>query len=224
VSDSFDFAKADKEALRRSGARVAALIGKGRGQTLQSLLQASEAGAFGGVEGSNRLGVVIGPEGARGLALTQAWGVDAATVTRAEFKDKQSFETALLFALRSHRADLVVLCGFMHLLSAEFLEQLLPVRALNLHPGLLPAFAGKDPQAQALAYGVKVVGTTVHFVEAGTDTGPILLQDSYRVGENETLETMTSRLRSLSMVLYPKAIRRVLEGKFRLEGRKVVLL
>jgi phosphoribosylglycinamide formyltransferase-1 len=126
----------------------------------------------------------------------------------------------LLRAAREDRADLVALCGFMRLLSADFLERV-SVPILNVHPSLLPAFRGLNAQRQAIEAGVRVTGVTVHFVDSGVDTGPILLQAPLEVLPGDTEQTLSDRLLPLEHRLYVEAIRLIQRGAVHREGGRV---
>jgi phosphoribosylglycinamide formyltransferase-1 len=124
--------------------------------------------------------------------------------------------------LRKHSVDLVCLAGYMRVLSATFVREF-PQRILNIHPSLLPAFPGLDAQHQALAYGVKVTGCTVHFVDEYLDAGPVILQAPVAVYDDDTQETLSQRIRKEEHRIYSEAIRIVLREDFRIEGRRVLL-
>ena len=126
----------------------------------------------------------------------------------------------MLADLRAHGVDLVCLAGYMRLLSPVLLDAY-PQRVLNVHPSLLPAFPGLDAQRQAWEHGVKVSGATVHLVEAGLDSGPIVAQEAVPVLESDTAETLSARILAAEHRLYPRAVRLLLEGRCRVEGRRV---
>lgn len=133
---------------------------------------------------------------------------------------KAGFEDELQRRLADARVDVVCLAGFMRILSPAFVARW-PLRILNVHPSLLPAFPGLHAQEQAIRYGVRVSGATVHFVDAGTDTGPIVGQTALPVHENEGVEAYAARLLAVEHALYVASVRRVLEGGWSLEGRVV---
>jgi phosphoribosylglycinamide formyltransferase-1 len=122
--------------------------------------------------------------------------------------------------LRGHRVDLVCLAGYMRLVSQVLLDAF-PGRVLNVHPSLLPAFPGVRSQRQALDHGVKVSGATVHFVDAALDGGPIVLQEAVPVAEDDTEDSLSARILGAEHRIYPAAVRAVLEGRCRIEGRRV---
>jgi phosphoribosylglycinamide formyltransferase-1 len=137
--------------------------------------------------------------------------------------ERAAFEDRLVAALFAAGVDLVVLAGFMRLLGKRFLSRL-PCPVMNIHPSLLPAFRGLRAQQQALDYGVKVAGCTVHFVDEGMDTGPIILQKAVPVKENDTEADLAARILAEEHQLLPAAVRLFAEGRLRLEGRKVRIL
>jgi phosphoribosylglycinamide formyltransferase 1 len=136
--------------------------------------------------------------------------------------DRDVYDRLLLQELQSRQVDFVCLAGFMRLLSAGFIRQF-PNRILNIHPSLLPAFPGLDAQHQALAYGVKYTGCTVHFVDEELDAGPIVIQAAAPVLAEDSVETLSERILKEEHRIYPEALRIVLSGKFRIEGRRVIV-
>lgn len=161
----------------------------GRGSNLQAILDAIADGSL-----AARVRVVISnrPD-AKGLDRAKQAGVPTLVIPHGAHPDRASFDAALASALREAGARFVVLAGFMRLLSPVLLDAF-PHRVVNIHPSLLPAFPGIDAQAQALAYGVKITGCTVHLVDAGTDTGPILAQTAVPVLEGDTRDTLAERI------------------------------
>lgn len=130
-------------------------------------------------------------------------------------------DRAMLQHLRAHNVEYVILAGYMRVLTPEFL-QAFPQRVLNIHPSLLPSFPGLDAQRQALEYGVKVAGCTVHFVDDAVDHGVIVMQRLVRVRENDTVERLSARILAQEHRLYPEAIARVLSGRYEVRGRQYV--
>ena len=159
---------------------------------------------------------------AAGLERARAAGIATAVIDHRAFgKDREAFERKLQAELEAHRIDLVCLAGFMRLLGVEFVDAF-PHAVLNIHPSLLPAFPGMDAQHQAWEHGVKVSGATVHFVTADLDAGPIVLQQPVAVAEDDTPDTLSARILAVEHQLYPEAIERILDGHWRVEGRRVV--
>jgi len=136
--------------------------------------------------------------------------------------DREVYDRLLVDELRKHDVDLVCLAGFMRLLSAGFIREF-PNRILNIHPSLLPAFPGLDAQHQALSHGVKITGCTVHFVDQDLDAGPIVLQSAVPVQDEDTVETLSARILKEEHRIYSEAIRVVIAGRYRIEGRRVLL-
>jgi phosphoribosylglycinamide formyltransferase 1 len=164
--------------------------------------------------------VVSNRENAPGLALARAMGLNARFIP-SQGKDRETYDREVVAALQECQVDLVCLAGFMRVLSPAFVRAF-PGRILNIHPALLPAFPGLDAQKQALEAGVKFSGCTVHFVDEGVDTGPIVRQAVVPVLENDTVETLSARILQEEHRIYSEAICLMLEGRVRIEGRRVV--
>jgi phosphoribosylglycinamide formyltransferase-1 len=171
-----------------------------------------------------QIGVVISdnPQ-APALEKAAAWKIPGLCVRPGDFNGKVEFENALTNELRRHQVDLVVLAGFMRILSAGFIQEF-SGRILNIHPSLLPAFPGLNAQEQAWRYGVKVAGCTVHFVDEGMDTGPIILQEAVPVGAQDTVEMLADRILTAEHAVYSHAIKLYCEGRLQIEGRRVKIL
>lgn len=196
--------------------RLAILL-SGRGSNFEAIANNVASGAL-----DASIAVVISnrPE-ARGLEIARQRGLNAIAVP-SKGMDREAFDRCLMDELRSYQVDLVCLAGYMRLLSATFIREF-PNRILNIHPSLLPAFPGLDAQHQALAYGVKVSGCTVHFVDEYLDAGPILVQAAVPVHDDDTEETLAARILREEHRIYSEAIRIVLSGRYRVEGRRVIL-
>jgi phosphoribosylglycinamide formyltransferase-1 len=150
------------------------------------------------------------------------FGVESAVISHRDFDSREAFDQALIDALRARGVELVVLAGFMRILTPTFLRAFLH-RVINLHPALLPSFAGTDGIGDALAYGVKVTGVSVHLVDEGVDTGPIILQEAVTIAEGESRESVEPRIHEVEHRLLPRAVQLVAAGKTRVEGRRVVI-
>jgi phosphoribosylglycinamide formyltransferase-1 len=161
----------------------------GRGSNLAAVLASIDAGALPASVGL----VVSNKPDAAGLARASAAGVPARVIPHGAYADRAAFDAALVAALREAGVEVVVLAGFMRLLTPTFLDAF-PDRVVNIHPSLLPAFPGVDAQAQAIAYGARVSGCTVHFVDAGCDTGPIIAQAAVPVLEGDDRDALAARI------------------------------
>lgn len=194
------------------------VIASGRGSNLQSILDHIAAGEL-----PVEVAVVISDH-ADAVALERAEknGLPKVAIPRKECRDKQDFEERIDKALRDHDVELVVLAGFMRILSGSFISKW-EHRIVNIHPALLPSFTGLDAQGQAVDYGVKVAGCTVHFVDEGTDTGPIILQKVVPVMDDDTSETLAQRILVEEHKALPEAVKLWAEGRLRIEGRKVYI-
>lgn len=159
---------------------------------------------------------------AQALLRAQEAGIAAQAIPRSAFQSKEEFEDALAGALQKAGVELVVLAGFMRILSPHFVEQF-PGRIMNIHPALLPSFPGLDAQKQAVDYGVRVSGCTVHFVDQGMDTGPIILQAAVPVLPEDTPDTLAERILIEEHRLYPEAISLYAAGRLAISGRQVII-
>jgi phosphoribosylglycinamide formyltransferase-1 len=190
----------------------------GRGSNLQAILDACARPDF-----PARVVVVISDrERAVALERARAAGVEALWVNPKDFADREAFDVALVHELTARQVGLVCHAGFMRILSPTYVRALAG-RALNIHPSLLPAFPGLHAQRQALDHGAKVSGATVHFVDEGMDTGPIVLQAAVPVEPGDTEDTLAARILIQEHRLYPEAIRLFAEGRLRIEGRRVIV-
>jgi len=189
----------------------------GRGSNFEAIANNIDAGRL-----EAEIAVVISnrPE-ARGLEIARQRGLNAVCIP-SKGLDREVYDRMVVAELRKHQVDLVCLAGFMRLLSAYFVREF-NLAILNIHPGLLPSFPGLDAQHQALEHGVKVSGCTVHFVDEYLDHGPIIVQHSVPVLEDDTVETLSARILVEEHQAYTEAIRIVLSGKWHLEGRRVVI-
>lgn len=158
---------------------------------------------------------------APGLLAARDRGLHAVSVPSKNI-DREIYDRELIEGLKAHHVDLVCLAGYMRLLSGYFIREF-PMRILNIHPSLLPAFPGLDAQHQALEHGVKIAGCTVHFVDEGLDSGPIIAQASVPVLDHDTAETLSARILKEEHRIYSQAIAVVLSGAYRIEGRRVIL-
>jgi phosphoribosylglycinamide formyltransferase 1 len=195
--------------------RTLAVLISGRGSNLQAIIDAIAAGTL-----DARIAVVISnrPEAA-GLERARRAGIETLCVGHRAYPTREDYDRALVEHLRARGVGLVCLAGFMRLLSPVFI-QAFPTAILNIHPSLLPAFPGLDAQHQAWAYGVKLAGATVHFVDCDLDAGPIVLQRAVPVLEDDTPDTLSARILDEEHKLYPEAISLVLDGGWRVEGRR----
>ena len=198
---------------------ILGVLVSGRGSNLQAILDAINADRL-----TAKIGVVIcdNPE-ANALRKVAGTGIPTAVIERRNFAAKQEFEEAVIAQLDLHHVELVVLAGFMRILSPRFINRF-PARIMNIHPALLPAFPGLDAQKQAIEYGVKVSGATVHFVDEGMDSGPIILQEAVPVEADDDVTTLSERILHLEHRLYVRAIRLYCEGRINIDGRAVKIL
>ncbi|OKL42976.1 phosphoribosylglycinamide formyltransferase [Pseudovibrio exalbescens] len=199
--------------------RVAILI-SGRGSNMVSLIEAATQDGYPAevvVVGSNR------PD-APGLEKASQAGLETFTLDHKTFgKDREAFDTALSTKLKQHKVDLVVLAGFMRLLTRGFTEEWAG-RMINIHPALLPSFPGLNTHERALEAGVKLHGATVHFVTSDMDAGPIIMQGAVPVLDEDTPETLGARVLDVEHQIYPEALALVAADRTRIEGQRVTII
>jgi len=187
----------------------------GRGSNFVAIADSIEAGRI----PDARIAVVISNRAdAPGIAVARQRGLEALVIP-SKGKAREDHDREVVEALRNHHVDLLCLAGYMRLLSPWFVQQF-PQRILNIHPSLLPAFPGLEAQRQALEYGVTVTGATVHVVTAELDGGPIVLQAAVPVLPDDTVESLSARILIEEHRLYPRAIGLVLDGQWRVDGRR----
>lgn len=190
----------------------------GRGSNLQAIINAVERNEL-----AAKIAVVISNKAdAYGLERARAHGIEALCIP-SKGKDRVDFEKEVVDALEARGVELVCLAGFMRILSPYFIRRF-KHRIMNIHPALLPSFPGEEAQKQAFDYGCKVTGCTVHIVDEGVDTGPIIIQIPIQVDEEDTIESLSARILALEHRAYPAAIQLHAEGRLRIEGRRVRIL
>jgi len=202
------------------------VLASGSGTNLQALIDACAAGRIHG-----RVEVVISNvPGAQALERAARAGAAAVVRPSKAEPDRAAYDRALVEDLRAHRVDLVCLAGYMRVITPTFLAAFGPApttrgcpRVMNIHPGLLPSFPGLHAQRQALAHGAQLAGCTVHFVDEGTDTGPIVVQAAVPVLPGDTEESLGRRILAQEHRIYPQAVQWFAEGRLSLEGRAVRL-
>lgn len=195
-----------------------AVFASGSGSNLQVLLDKANANDLGGA--TIALVVCDKPE-AKAVERAKQAGVPCLALVPREFPDKRAYEERILQELEHRGIDWIVLAGYMRLCGSTLL-QAYGGRIINLHPSLLPAFPGKDAIGQAFDYGVKYTGVTVHFVDEGMDTGPIIAQEPVRIYNDDTKEELASRIHEVEHRLLPQVVTELALGRIHLEGRKVV--
>jgi len=194
--------------------RVGVLI-SGRGSNLQALIGAQTAGRLGG-----EISVVISNvETAPGLDRARAAGVPA-IVCDHRGRSREAHDADMIGRLQEYQVDVVCLAGYMRLLSPAFIRAF-SGRILNVHPSLLPAFPGLEAQRQAWEHGAKVSGATVHLVDEGLDSGPIVLQEAVPVFDSDDADSLSARILEAEHRIYPRAVSLILSGAYRIEGRRV---
>jgi len=193
------------------------VLASGSGTNLQALIAAAARAEL----GPARLAVVgVNVAGCGALERAAHAGIPTFVLNHKAFASREGFDAALVESLRQHGVELVVLAGFMRLLTPSFLAAF-PHRVVNIHPALLPMFPGVHAQKQAFDHGVKVSGCTVHFVDTGTDTGPIIAQTAVPVLDTDDEEALRTRILAEEHRLLPAAVRAVAEGRVTVEGRRV---
>lgn len=197
--------------------RIGVLV-SGNGTNLQAIIDRIEAGEI-----RAEIACVISNK-ADAYALTRAvrHGIPVVVHENAGYTERRSYDAATVDILRSHAVDLVILAGFMRILT-DVMVNAFPNAIMNIHPALLPSFPGLHAQQQALDYGVRYSGCTVHFVDCGTDTGPIILQSVVPVKQDDTEETLSARIQKAEHHTFAEAIKLFVEGNIKVEGHRVLI-
>jgi phosphoribosylglycinamide formyltransferase-1 len=195
------------------------VLGSGKGSNMAAIADAVSRGSV-----LAEIAMVISDvDGAGILERARERGLPARRIVPGAFRTKldENAEREILAVLREAEVDLVVLAGFMRILKGEFLR-VFEHRVINIHPSLLPAFPGLEAWKQALDYGVKVTGCTVHFVDSGVDTGPIIAQRAVPVLPGDTVESLHARIQEAERILYPEAVAAISQGKIEIRGRQTL--
>ena len=190
----------------------------GRGSNFVAIADSIDAGR---IPGTHIAVVISNKEGAPGVATARARGLTALVIP-SKGKPRGEHDRAVVAALKQNNVDLVCLAGYMRLLSPWFVQQF-PQRILNIHPSLLPAFPGLEAHEQAFAYGVKISGCTVHFVDEELDHGAIIVQKAVPVLENDDEHTLAERILEQEHIAYSEAIKIVLSGNYKILGRRLIV-
>ncbi len=193
-----------------------AVFASGRGTNFQAIIKAVKKGL---IKANLSLLVCDSPK-AYCITRAKRAGIKHILVKGEDFSNKKEFEDKIIQHLEENNIDLIVLAGFMRLLSKEFISRY-KNKILNIHPALLPSFKGTHAIEEAFQYAVKVTGVTVHFVDEKMDHGPIILQMSLKIKEDETLESLEAKIHKIEHKLYPECIKLFVEGKLNIEGRRV---
>lgn len=195
---------------------VLGVLASGSGTNLQAILDNIEEGRL-----SAKVGIVISDnKDAYALQRAKQRGIPACFVDPSGFDNREEFDQAIAGELLKNHVELVVLAGFMRIVTQALIGPFRN-RIMNIHPALLPAFRGLDAQKQALDYGAKIAGATVHFVDEGMDTGPVIIQAAVPVAEDDTIDTLTARILKQEHKIYPMAVQLFAEGRLKVEGRRV---
>jgi phosphoribosylglycinamide formyltransferase-1 len=190
----------------------------GNGSNLQSIIDHIEKGSL---KATIKI-VISNNSDAYGLTRAKKHGIPVVVLKNGDFKNKEDFDSELINIFKKNSVDLVILAGFMRIITSTILNAF-PQKIMNIHPALLPSFPGIHGQKQALEYGVKLSGCTVHFVDEGVDTGPIIIQSAVQVFDDDTEETLAARILKEEHRIYPQAIQFFAEGKIEIKGRKVLI-
>lgn len=197
--------------------RHIAVLLSGRGSNFEALAENIAAGKIPGAE----IAIVISNKpDAQGLERAKARGILTRTIP-SKGLEREAYDRMVVAALRERQVELICLAGYMRLLSPYFVAEF-PQRIINIHPSLLPSFPGLESQKQALDYGVKFAGCTVHFVDENLDAGPIILQSAVPVLDNDDEQNLSARILKEEHRIYSEAVKIILEGKYKIEGRRVI--
>ena len=196
-----------------------AVLCSGNGTNLQAIIDSINKGYI-----PAKIELVLSDE-KKAFALERARkaGIETIALDKKDYKEREDFDREIVKRLKNKNVELVVLAGFMRLLSPYFVEEYRN-RIINIHPALLPSFRGPHGIKDALFHGVKVTGVTVHFVDEHLDNGPIILQKTVEIKEDDTEETLLERVHEEEHRIYPEAVKLFAEGKIKIEGRKVIIM
>jgi phosphoribosylglycinamide formyltransferase 1 len=199
--------------------KTVSFIASGRGSNFKAVAEKMREGNIPG-----KLGILVTDRGDAGaLELARDFGMQAYFINPKDFPDRGSHEEEMIRVLKKHKTDLVVAAGYMRLLTSRFLNEY-KNRMINIHPALLPSFPGVHAQQQAFDYGVKITGCTAHFIDEGTDTGPIIMQAAVAVNQNDTPDSLVARILREEHRILPESVRLFCAGKLKVKGRKVIIL
>ncbi len=197
--------------------KIAVLL-SGRGSNFRALYKATKKGKIPG----EIVLVITDKKEAPGAVSAKEYGIETLYFRRKDYSDKASFDLAMAEEIKKRDVELVCLAGYMRVLSPEFVRKFRG-RIMNIHPALLPCFPGLHAQKQAIEYGVKFSGATVHFVDEGVDSGPIIIQAVVPVMQNDTEEILADRILKEEHKIYPEAVRLFLQEKLEIKGRRVFI-
>jgi phosphoribosylglycinamide formyltransferase-1 len=189
----------------------------GRGSNMTAIIEAVQSGL---ITDSDVAVVISDKTNAEGLIKAKERGIETLVITKKE-RTREEHDAEIVSELKNRNVELVCLAGYMRLLSPEFIRAF-PNRIINIHPSLLPSFKGLDAQWQAIDYGVKISGCTVHFVDESIDNGAIILQKAVDIKDDDTPETLSARILEQEHMLYAEAIKLIIEGKYKIIERRVV--
>jgi phosphoribosylglycinamide formyltransferase-1 len=194
------------------------VLASGGGTNLQAIIDRCQDGSL----AAEIALVVSNNPGAGALDRAAGAGLPTLCINHRTFDQRENFDRAVVKALQDADVELVVLAGFMRIITAPFIEAF-PERIINIHPALLPAFPGMHVQKQAIDYGARFSGCTVHFVDGGVDTGPIIIQAVVPILPGDTVEILSARILEQEHLIYPRAIQLIAEGRVSIEGRRVII-
>jgi len=194
------------------------VLASGRGTNLQAIIEAIEEGK---IAGEIKVVMSDNPD-AYALKRAQQYHIDTRYVDFKEFKNREDYDKEIIKTLKEKKIELVVLAGYMRILSPYFIRTY-QNKIINIHPALLPSFPGLHAQKQAVEYGAKVSGCTVHFVDEGVDSGPIILQKAVEVSDDDTEESLAEKILKEEHQIYPRAIQLFSESRLMIKGRRVFI-
>ncbi|MBU4226842.1 phosphoribosylglycinamide formyltransferase [bacterium] len=194
------------------------VLASGRGTNLQAIIEAIEEGK---IEGEIKVVISDNPD-AYALKRAQQYNIDTRYINFKEFKNREDYDKEIIKTLEEKKIDLVVLAGYMRILSPHFIRTY-KNKVINIHPALLPSFPGLHAQKQAIEHGVKVSGCTVHFVDEGVDSGPIILQKAVEVSDDDTEESLAEKILKEEHQIFSQAIQLFSEGRLIIKGKRVFI-
>ena len=204
--------------LNNKRKKTVSFLASGRGTNFKAVAEKIVSGYIPAIPGI----LICDKPDAAAFEKADKLGIDSVYIDPNSFKTKSDYETEMMNYLKKYNTDYIVAAGFMRLLSGEIIQNY-NNRIINIHPSLLPAFAGKDAQKQAIEYGVKITGCSTHFIDEGMDTGPIIMQQAVKIDKHDTVHTLADKILKKEHKLLIKSVRLLCQNRIEIKGRNVII-